>query len=182
MLGAAATEYYFSSRNGNDGNSGQTSGSPWKSMAKLNEIVSRLKAGDVVYFERGSEWEDVAVNIQNISGTFPNKIVFTAYGTGAKPRFKGSRVLSSFSQNGNIWSRTESSLPVYNQETHVRTIPFVYVNGKKYDCSRYPNSGYLTASTGDVNNYLTDNTQGWTTDYWKNGMVTTRYLNWRWSN
>jgi parallel beta-helix repeat protein len=178
---ASATNYYFSSKNGKDSNTGKSSGSPWQSMAKLNQTIPLLTAGDVIYFERGSEWENVNVSIQNISGTKSAKIVFTTYGTGAKPRFRGSKTLTSFTQSGSLWSKTEPALPVYNAQTNVRVIPFVYVNGKKYDCSRFPNTGYLTASTGGVTNYLTDNSQNWGADYWKNGMVTTRYLNWRWT-
>ncbi len=175
-----AANYYFSSKNGNDNNTGTTSSSPWQSMTKLNQVAQGLRAGDVVYFEKGSEWDNVAVSISNISGNSGSKITFTTYGSGNKPRFKGSKVFSSFSQSGNLWTKTDGALPTYNAETALRIIPFVYVGGKKYDCSRYPNTGYLQASTGDVTNYLTDNTQNWSTDYWKGGMINARYLNWRW--
>lgn len=180
-IAAAGNQYYFSSLSGNDNNSGTSSTAPWKSIEKLNNLIPGLLPGDVVYFERGSEWDNAGVNIQNVSGTASNPILFTAYGNGPLPRFKGSVVMSSFSQNGNLWKTVDSKLPEYNANTYLRVIPFVYINNKKYDCSRYPNDKYLTTATTGSNNYLVDQTQNWTTNQWKNALLAVRYVNWRWS-
>jgi hypothetical protein len=56
-----ATNYYISSKNGNDNNVGTSSGAPWKTIGKLNQVLPSLRAGDVVYFERGSEWDNVSL-------------------------------------------------------------------------------------------------------------------------
>jgi parallel beta-helix repeat protein len=180
-LGATGNQYYFSSFRGNDNNIGTSSSSPWKSTDKLNSIIPSLAAGDEVFFERGSEWDNVNVNIQNISGTESNPILFTAYGSGSLPRFKGSTVVTSFSQTGNIWKTVNASLPEYNPTTYIRVIPFVYINNKKYDCSRYPNDKYLNTSTTGANNKLTDESQNWAGNYWNNALIAVRYINWRWS-
>jgi hypothetical protein len=177
----AAENYYFSSKNGHDSNNGTSSSSPWQTIEKVNQLVPKLKAGDFVYFERGSEWDNVNIDIQNIAGSNSQKIKFTSYGSGAQPRFKGSKVVTSFDQSGNIWHKNESALPVYNQSSAIRAIPFVYINGKGYDCSRYPNTGYLYTYTTGTKSNLYDATQNWGTDYWKNGMVAVRNVNWRWA-
>src|SRR5512145_167115 len=75
-MAAAGNQYYFSSKRGNDNNTGTSSSAPWKSINKLNSLIPGLLPGDVVYFERGSEWDNAAVNIQNVSGTASNPILF----------------------------------------------------------------------------------------------------------
>jgi parallel beta-helix repeat protein len=160
---------------------GTSSTAPWKSLDKLNSLIPSLLPGDVVYFERGSEWDNVAVNIQNVSGTASNPVLFTAYGNGQLPRFKGSVIVSSFSQSGNIWKKVDSKLPEYNANTYLRVIPYVYINNKKYDCSRYPNDKYLSTPTTGANNYLSDGSQNWAGNQWKNALLAVRYVNWRWS-
>lgn len=180
-MAAAGNQYYFSSFRGNDNNAGTSSTAPWKSIEKLNNLIPGLLPGDVIYFERGSEWDNAGVNIQNVSGTASNPILFTAYGNGPLPRFKGSKVVTSFDQSGTLWYKNESGLPVYDQSSAIRAIPFVYINGKGYDCSRYPNTGYLKTHTTGTKNFLDDNTQNWGTDFWKNGLVAVRNVNWRWA-
>jgi hypothetical protein len=177
----AAENYYFSSKNGRDSNNGTSASSPWQTINKVNQLVPQLKAGDIVYFERGSEWENAAIDIQNLYGSKSKKIKFTSYGTGTKPCFKGSKAVSSFDQSGNIWHKNESGLPVYDPSSAIRAIPFVYINGKSYDCSRYPNTGYLRTNTTDTKNNLFDATQSWSADYWKNGLIAVRNVNWRWA-
>ena len=175
-----ATNYYFSSISGNDENSGLNSSSPWRSMDKLRQITKAIQPGDVIYFERGSSWDNAYFEIRNLKAGKGNPVIFTSYGTGSKPCFKGSKRINSLVQKGNIWSKVDSDLPDYNETVYLRAIPFVYINGVKQECSRYPNQGYLTTKTTGVKNYLDDNTQSWTNNHWTNGLAVVRNVNWRW--
>jgi parallel beta-helix repeat protein len=172
--------YYVSSINGNDNNAGTSSSAPWKSIERLKRVLSSLQVGDKVYLEKGSEWDNVSLRLSNLTGTSLNPIVFTTYGTGSQPRIKGSKVISSFTQNGNIWRKVDNSLPDY-KATSRRVIPFVYINNKRYEVSRYPNTGYLTALTfRGVKDYLDATSESWTANYWKNALAVVRSVNWIW--
>ncbi|MBP1669913.1 MAG: hypothetical protein H6Q21_2279, partial [Bacteroidetes bacterium] len=155
------------------------SDSPWQSMAKLNQLIKSLKAGDIVYFEKGSAWDNVRIDINNLAGTASSPIVFSTYGSGANPRFKGSKLMGSFAQNGKIWKCIDKALPDY-VVTVRHLIPFVYINETRFETSRYPDNGYLYTNTMGASNYLDDNTQSWAGNYWKNGMAVVRTLSWRW--
>ena len=148
-------------------------------MAKLNQLIKNLKPGDIVYFEKGSSWDNVRIDISNLSGNEASPIVFSAYGTGAKPRFKGSKVIGSFTQSGNIWKCVDNALPDYIVSVR-HLIPFVFINDSRYETSRYPDAGYLSTNTTGVKDYLDDYTQAWTENGWKNGMAVVRTLNWKW--
>jgi parallel beta-helix repeat protein len=172
--------YYVSSINGNDNNAGTSSSAPWKSIERLKRVLSSLQVGDKVYLEKGSEWDNVSLRLSNLTGTSLNPIVFTTYGTGSQPRIKGSKVISSFTQNGNIWRKVDNSLPDY-KATSRRVIPFVYINNKRYEVSRYPNTGYLTAKTiRGVKNYFDATNETWAADYWKNALAVVKSVNWIW--
>jgi parallel beta-helix repeat protein len=173
-------DYYVSSINGNDNNAGTSFDAPWKSIDRLKRVLSSLQEGDKVYLEKGSEWDNVSLRLSNLNGTSNNPIVFTSYGTGSQPRIKGSKVISSFTRNGNIWRKVDNSLPDYKAISR-RVIPFVYINNKRYEVSRYPNDGYLTAKTiRGVKDYLDATNESWTANYWKNALAVVRSVNWIW--
>jgi titin len=176
-----ASSYYISSRNGNDNNAGTSAGTPWKSLDKLNQVLSTLRAGDIIYFEKGSEWENVKLNLANLTGTSANPILFSTYGTGAKPLLKGSKTISSFSLDGNIWRKTDTSLPDYIATTR-RVIPFVYINNNRYEVSRYPDKGTLTTYTHTGTASLEAQQESWAPNHWKNGLVCVRAVNWIWDS
>lgn len=79
-----STSYYLSTTKGNDANKGDKN-SPWKSMAKLNNI--KLNPGDSIFFMRGNRFDGHFT--VNGSGTSDKPIVITAFGTGAKPIITG---------------------------------------------------------------------------------------------
>lgn len=76
------TTYYVSSSQGNDSNSGTSESDPFESISKINGL--NLKPGDKVLFKSGDIWEGQNLIIKN-SGTESNRIVFSSYGSGAKP-------------------------------------------------------------------------------------------------
>ena len=71
---------YYVSNNGKSSNNGRSKESPLATLADVNRL--NLRAGDVVYFERGSLWR----------GTINAKtgVTYTAYGEGDKPMFYAS--------------------------------------------------------------------------------------------
>lgn len=74
------TAYYISNA-GDDNNNGK---SPEKAIATIEKLNSlRLKAGDAVFFERGSTW--YSASIHSKAG-----VTYTAYGEGDKPNLYGS--------------------------------------------------------------------------------------------
>ncbi|NME70433.1 sulfatase-like hydrolase/transferase [Flammeovirga aprica] len=80
------TDYYFSSSEGDDSNSGTSENSPFASIDKLNELV--LQPGDWVHFKRGDTFIG-QINC-NYSGVDGAPIVYKDYGSGALPILSGS--------------------------------------------------------------------------------------------
>jgi hypothetical protein len=79
--GSGGTIYYVDSANGNDSNNGTTTGSAWKTLAKIS--TRSFAAGDVIAFDRGEIFTGTATLAS--SGTSGNPITVTAYGTGSQP-------------------------------------------------------------------------------------------------
>jgi len=109
---AAGTGYYVDSVNGNDGNSGTSTGSPWKSLAKVN--ATTFAPGDKIMFKAGGAWTGQLW--PKGSGTAGNPIVIDRYGTGTAPRIDGGG--SSFTQTVHNSTTTYNSGAVFlkNQE------------------------------------------------------------------
>ena len=88
IIASGQTSYYLSSTKGNDANTGRDQNAPWRSISKLEQVLPSLKAGDRIYFERGSVWYDVSLDLTGIKGTESAPILFTAYGNGKAPSDK----------------------------------------------------------------------------------------------
>lgn len=89
---AVVSHYYYVSPAGNDANPGTSSTKPWKTLKKVN--AASFQPGDVVYFERGGSWSGGLV-IDN-SGISGKPILFTTYGSGAKPVFANPGSASNY--------------------------------------------------------------------------------------
>ena len=173
-----AKDYYFSSTNGNDiSNSGNSGNSPWKSISKLQSIVNNLNAGDIVYLERGSEWDMSRIKISGVNGTSSKYVVFKAYGTGSQPILSGKKTITNFSNSGNIWSVTDWDFSDYNA---MRIIPGIFINGKWFSVSRTPNEGYYTTSTTGTKTYLEDYAHSWAKNQFEGATVVARTEAWQW--
>jgi hypothetical protein len=108
---AKAATYYFSTSQGDDSRTmqqAQNSGTPWKTIAKLNAIFSSLNAGDVVMFNRGEIFEGTIIATK--SGVAGNPIVFSAYGTGAKPVISGFVQLRQLGQQRQRYLGSQAQL------------------------------------------------------------------------
>lgn len=169
--------YYFSSFRGNDSYAGNSPDQPWRSMAKLNFIVSKLQPGDVVYLERGSEWHEAKLNIENTSGNNSGKITIKAYGNGKKPVLSGGKLLSgTFTYQNGIWTTQNIK---YALKDYIRVPSGLLINDKFHAISRHPNNSYYsTKSNGKTS--LHDPSQSWTTNELVDGMVVARCVAWAW--
>lgn len=97
-----ATNYYVSNT-GSDSQSGLTAQMAWQTIAKVN--ACDLQPGDAVLFERGGVWREELLIQQ--SGNSQHYIVYSAYGTGLRPRILGSnRSEGWINVQGNIWRTT----------------------------------------------------------------------------
>ncbi|MGG1516609.1 DNRLRE domain-containing protein [Paenibacillus oryzisoli] len=83
---AAGTTYYVDSISGNDSNSGTSTGSPWKTLSKVNGTT--FAAGDKILFKAGSIWTGQLW--PKGSGVSGNPIIIDQYGTGNKPVINGA--------------------------------------------------------------------------------------------
>lgn len=143
---AANAKIYYVSNSGNDNNSGTSTSSPWKTLAKVSSFTG-FAAGDQILFSRGQVFYGKL--IVNNSGTSGNPITFGAYGSGANPVISGfTNVTSWVNLGGNIWesSGAISTLSATNM---------VSVNGANTPMGRYPNSGWLTYQSFSRNTSIT---------------------------
>jgi len=96
-LGSGNT--YYVSNSGNDSNSGTSSSSPWKTIAKVRSSLGNLRPGDNVLFQRGGIWYE-ELDLQGVNGTASARITFGNYGTGNLPIIDGGGTKSGTSVNG----------------------------------------------------------------------------------
>lgn len=173
---ASATDYYFSTSDGDDNRSvkeAQNPATPWQSLAKLNAVFGGLRPGDAVYFKRGDVFTG-SVNV-TASGASGSPITLGAYGSGAQPVISGLATLTGWSSIGNnVW---ETNLPVGAAQLNV-----LLINGAFTPIGRYPNAdaangGYLTVRSHQGHTSIFDN--GLTgSPNWSGGDVVIRKARW----
>lgn len=141
--------YYFSTTYGDDSRSSaqaRNSSTPWKTINKLNSIMSTLQSGDAVLFNRGDVF-DGSINMTT-SG-----ITFSSYGSGNKPVINGFTQITNWTSIGNgIW---QASCPSSDKVNNV------IMNGVAQTLGRYPNitdpnRGYLRLESHSGNYLISD--------------------------
>jgi hypothetical protein len=159
-----STVYYVSSSSGNDGNSGTSESSAWRSLSKVNSFTP--KPGDEILFKRGDEWVGT-INIKT-SGTSGNPIVYGAYSSGEKPKIYGSERITGWTwHSGNIWKAQVSS-----------NINQLFVNGKRIQNARYPKKGYKYIDKVNSSTSVTCNDLSGISDY-SGAKIHVRTVQWR---
>ena len=137
-----AATYYFSSKSGDDSRTAsqaQSSLSPWKTINKLNAVMTTLRPGDQILFKRGETFTGAIVITVSGSGSQP--IVFGAYGSGNKPVINGFSTLTGWTQaRANVWEAGFSPASVSEN--------MVVLSNRQQAIGRYPNrnttnGGYL---------------------------------------
>ena len=103
------TTYYVSSVNGNDSASGTSASAAWKTCQYLTS--SKLKAGDKVLFECGSEFRE---KVSLVDG-----VTYASYGNGDKPVFSGGIDASDKS----LWKAVSGKSGLYQ---YAKTLPSAY--------------------------------------------------------
>ncbi len=107
----SATNYYVSSSSGNDNADGRSESTAWKTVSKVNKMS--FSPGDIISFKKGDVWRE-SLNINN-SGSASAYIVFTSYGSGAKPQFLGSLPAANWTNQGNnVWKSSTSVADPYS--------------------------------------------------------------------
>ncbi len=174
LLKLQANTYYISN-SGNDNHTteeAQNPATPWKTITKLNAMAYSLKAGDVILFKRGEVFDGPL--ILNRSGSLGLPIVFSAYGSGARPVINGLTSLYNWASAGNgIWESDCYANAMVNT---------VLVNGEVKPIGRYPNldapgKGYLSIESTSGNTRITDNELPSFPD-WTGGEVVIRKARW----
>lgn len=157
---AFGNTYYFSNINGDDSRSpaqAQQAATPWKTLAKLNQVFPQLHPGDSVLFKRGEAYYGSIV--AGASGSDGKPIVFSAYGQGYAPIIGGLSRLSGWKAgmaNG-VWQAPCQGCGVRVNMVIVGSVPL--------QMGRYPNSGYLTIQSHNANTSITDNNLSGGTDW-----------------
>jgi parallel beta-helix repeat protein len=120
FIKVSATNYYVSNT-GNDMNDGLTEATSWRTLNKVNAIMSTLTSGDIVAFKGGDEFYGT-LKIYNKNG-----ITFTSYGLG-KAEITGGKKITGWTNIGNNkWVASE-----------LIKIHQVFDNEKVLSQSRYP--------------------------------------------
>jgi len=79
---------FYISNSGNDSNNGNSSSSPWKTIAKVNAFMASFVPGDGILFKKGDTWNGTTITI-GVAGNSSNHITLGAYGSGNKPILSG---------------------------------------------------------------------------------------------
>lgn len=140
-MGAMGSAYHFSNA-GDDSRSALQAASaqtPWKSLSKLGGVV--LKPGDSILLERGGVWRETLR--LGASGTEAMPILISSYGLGSRlPEIWGSENV----RGGGGVERT-AKLPGMAKG--------LFVEGQPVPMSRYPDTGWLVASSVEGDSALT---------------------------
>ena len=145
-LNSHAKNYYFSSVSGNDSytsTQAQSLSTPWQTVSKLNSVFQSFVAGDSILFKKGETFYGTITPI--VSG-----IIFSAYGTGAKPILSGLTVLTTWTSLGNNLWKSATISPA--TPPNVLTISDVAV-----PFGRFPNTGYNYFESHSGTTSITDN-------------------------
>lgn len=153
---AWATNYYFSSTDGNDSRTSleaQNPSTPWQSLKKLNSFFSSLQPGDSVLLKKGDIF--VGSILLNKSGSLSSPIVIGAYGTGNKPIVTGFTELSTWTSVG---SGIYESAAISSSSLNILTLNDVISPIGRYPNANAANGGYLTITSHVNNSSITGST------------------------
>jgi parallel beta-helix repeat protein len=143
---AQSATYYVDAKIGNDGNTGTSPASAWKSIEKVNDF--QFQPGDSILFKRGEIWHE-QLNFPS-SGVDGRPIVLDAYGDGALPIISGADVIPP-----NGWNSSPTpSLWQANVTVEPNVVIFDGVKGNKQtalETLKQPMDWFWSAGTLYVN-------------------------------
>ncbi len=132
---------YYVAANGNNASSGLSPSTAWQTISKVNTSFAGIAAGDSILFRRGDTFYGAIV--VGKSGTSGKPIIFSAYGTGAKPVITGFTRVST-------WANISTGVYQAYMPGAKSTLNMVAVNNVPQALGRYPNA---TAANGGYLNY-----------------------------
>lgn len=131
-----ATTYYVSNA-GSDAANGTTTGTSWQTLSKVNGFS--FASGDSILLKCGDSWnEQLKPPASNL--------IFASYSTGDRPIITGFVTATMAHVGGNIYN--SSITPASNLNT-------VLINSKLSIKARFPNSTYLTFTSGTDSTLVT---------------------------
>jgi parallel beta-helix repeat protein len=144
-----AANYYFAA-SGNDSYTtaqAQSKATPWQSITKLNSFYNSLKPGDSVLFKRGDTFAGTITPTK--SGTAALPIIFSSWGTGAKPVLTGLVSTGAWvNMGGGIY---EAPVALGAATANVCTL-----NGVGQPLGRYPNADAANAGYLNIDSHTAD--------------------------
>ena len=151
-----ATDYYLSSSEGDDGNDGLTSGSPFASLAMVDTLS--LVAGDRVLLKCGDRWRGEQLRV-NAAGGPGNLITYGSYPTGCanRPVLSGALPIVGWSvDSGSVYVADLSAGA--NSGLFLLGISQLFRDEERLPCGRWPNldAGYAFVDSVPAGNQLTD--------------------------
>lgn len=139
---------------GNDLADGLSDANAWATIAKVN--ATALVAGDQVLFKAGGVYNDATL-VPSGSGTSANRIVYGAYGTGAKPILTTASVLPSSgwtAAGGDVYSRplaTQTRMVTVNNTYMVRSASVAALTDGRYFWDAATGTLYVKDTAGSPN-------------------------------
>ncbi|MEN9354997.1 MAG: hypothetical protein RL318_2322 [Fibrobacterota bacterium] len=139
-----AATYHFAA-DGDDARTPSQAGSPttpWKTLAQLGTV--KVMPGDSILLRRADVWHE-ALSIKR-SGTLESPVVIAPYGSGtAMPELHGTIPLAGAPGGGPYSAKVVSG----------QSVKAVFTNNEPMRCARYPDTGWVKASTVEGNSALT---------------------------
>lgn len=125
--------FYLDSEKGDDTNSGQSTESAWKTIARLR--MEQIVPGDTVLFRRGGLWRE---SLKPASGEPGHVVTYDAYGEGEKPILQASTARDQTDDwkrcaeknNENLWE-TGGAEPIRGEKISVDFFASWYVHQEK---------------------------------------------------
>lgn len=169
VASAANATVYYVSPTGSDTNNGTSQSTPWKTIARVQQLSTTAVAGDQVLFQRGGTY--VGQLTWSTSGTSTANITIGSYGTGNLPVISGATTVSNWSvHSGSIYKASVA-----------QAVKYVFVNGALQTLARYPNTGWLRVNTSNSTS-LTSTGITQANGYWNNASLVIRSTNWCYEN
>ncbi|MBL7951520.1 MAG: right-handed parallel beta-helix repeat-containing protein [Flavobacteriales bacterium] len=169
VVTAAQATVYYVSPSGSDTNNGTSQATPWKTIARVQQLSTTAVAGDQVLFQRGGTY--VGQLTWSTSGTSAANIIIGSYGTGNLPVISGATTVTNWTaHSGSIYKASVS-----------QAVKYVFVNGALQTLARYPNTGWLRVNTS-TSTSLTSTGITQANGYWNNAQLVIRSTNWCYEN
>jgi parallel beta-helix repeat protein len=162
----SAKDYHVSST-GNDGNSGLSSSTPFRTLEKINQLT--LLPGDRVLLKRGDTFYGQLV--LNESGTATSLIEIDAYGTGPNPIIDGTMPLQN-------WRVSYKTMYVADLPSAPGAASQIFCDQQLMQPARFPNAGFLTVEAESNQERLCCSALTQADNYWAGAWVVCRKERW----